>query len=170
LDQTHGGVARAIEECNARMIVVGDPENVGRILNLNPPPAGTGMIPHPRYPLEMARLDVAIVPLATNVYTQAKSWITPLTCSALGVPWVGSPSPEYELFYQGLTRATKTPPAALARAKGREWRREVIKALRMPENEREEAMAATKQYIQEHHVIETQAWKRGEVWEEVANG
>lgn len=168
LDVTHGGVVSACHEANVRFRVVGDEQGVQRALGFTTPLAGTGMLSHEQYAVELARLSVGIVPLVDSTYNRSKSAITPLSMSALGVPWVGSPQPEYELLYQELLRATESPPAALAGPRGREWKREVLRALRTPENEREESIAATREVIRQHHVIETQCENWLEVWQMVA--
>ena len=128
------------------------------------------------YAENLARFDVGIVPLLLNSYTRAKSAITPLSMSALGVWWVGSKSPEYELFYDQLVAATRhvsanlPPPAGLAGPRAREWRREVLRGLRTPYSEREEAIAAVREYLRLEHTVEANAHKRLDLWTKVAQG
>lgn len=174
LGVTHGGVSWAISEANAKFVVIGDADDVQKELNLLNPPLCTGRLGHPAYAENLARFDVGIVPLLLSNYTKAKSYITPLSMSALGVWWVGSRSPEYELFYDQLTTATKrlsahlSPPAGLAGPRAREWRREVLRGLRTPE--KEEAVAAVREYIRLEHTVEANAHKRLELWTEVVEG
>jgi len=168
LAETRAGVLAAVMETNTRFRVVGDPKGVQQALGFPTPIAGTGWLPLEQYPIEVARLTVGIVPLADHAFNRAKSWITPLTMAAVGVPYVASPLPEYELFHQQLVRAAVSPPAALAGPRTREWKRELIRALRTPENERKEAVAQTREYIRHHHTYESQAERWLEVWETVA--
>jgi len=176
LDVTRGGVARAVYEADAKFVVIGEPDGVQRALGLEEPPLCTGRLGHPEYAKQLAHFDVGIVPLENNRYTQAKSAITPLSMSALGVWWVGSRSPEYIRFYAQLYDVIKrlsphlSPPAALADPRARDWRREVLRGLRVPENERKEAVAQVRQYIEGHHTVEGNAYKRLAIWEQVVEG
>lgn len=170
LDVTRGGVSAALREANAAFVVIGDPDDVQMSLNLDEPPLCTGRLGHPQYAMQLANFDVGIVPLASNQYTRCKSSLTPLSMSALGVWWVGSKSPEYQLFYEELLRAHPSPPAGLAGPRAREWRREVLRGLRTPENERKEAVAAVKEFIRSNYTIESQAHKRLELWTQVVEG
>lgn len=42
------------------------------------------------------RIGIGIAPLADTKFNAAKSWLKPLELSAVGIPWIGSPSPEYK--------------------------------------------------------------------------
>jgi|SRR5215469_3171712 len=176
LDVTHGGVSSAVQEANAKFVVIGETEDVQRSLNLSEEPLCTGRLGQPEYAYQLAKFDVGIVPLSLNQYTRAKSALTPLSMTALGVWWVGSRTPEYELFYDQLATATRrlslnlSPPAGLARPRGREWRREVLQGLRAPDNQRREAVAAVRDYIRENHTVESQAHRRLELWTKVVEG
>jgi hypothetical protein len=173
LNVTHGGVATAVSEADAKFVVIGDDDDVQQALGLAQPPLCTGRLGHPHYAQQLANFDVGIVPLLLNTYTKAKSYLTPLSMAALGVWWVGSPSPEYQRFYDELTDHLSPhlrPPAGLAAPRAREWRREVLRGLRTPYNERKEAVAAVRDYIREHHTVEIRAHERLELWTQVAHG
>jgi hypothetical protein len=176
LDVTQGGVARAVQEMAAKFVVIGEAEGVAQILNLREEPLCTGRLGHPTYAQHLAHFDVGIVPLALNQYTNAKSALTPLSMAALGVWWVGSASPEYLRLYAQLEMVVRTvsghlrPPAGIAGPRGREWRREVLRGLRTPDNEREEAIAHIKEYIKAEQTVEAKAHERLEVWSAVAQG
>lgn len=53
---------------------------------------------HKRWPEILANFDMAVIPLAGD-FDSRRSWLKPLECSMMGVPWVASLNPAYE----GLT-------------------------------------------------------------------
>jgi glycosyltransferase involved in cell wall biosynthesis len=70
---------------------------------------------------QVARLGVGVAPLADTTFNEAKSWLKPLEYSAAGVPWVASPTPEYQL----LAKACGMPTAA----RPKDWYCEVRRLL-----------------------------------------
>ena len=172
LDVTHGGVAQALEAENARLFVVGDPHGVGQKLGI-PEPTGSGIISHERYPFQIATLDAGIVPLADTKFNEAKSWITPLTMSAVGVPWVGSPTFQYQMLFTEIERATGDvsahlrPAAAIANARSREWKREILGHLRQPQDERELALEIAKGCVRNFHTVGKNADRWLDAWKKI---
>lgn len=94
LQVTGGGVAVAVRDTGARFAVVGTGKGVQRGLGLDAPPVATGWRPLEEYPVGVAQLDVGIVPLADTDFNHAKSNLKMSEMSALGVPPVGSPTPD----------------------------------------------------------------------------
>lgn len=164
LRTTRGGVAKALREAEADFMVVGERQGVKEALGLERDVFATGLVSHPTYVRKLAELDVGIAPLADNRYTRAKSALKLLQYSALGVPWVASPAPEYERLYEEmLSEGSQEPAGALAGPRAREWCREVLKALRMAE-EAPHRLYGAMQFVAAHHTIERNAWKWAEAW------
>lgn len=112
LDVTRGGVARAARDAGAMLRVVGPGDGVARALSVDRVEA-TGYVPLGRYPYEMARFDVGIVPLARTAFNDAKSYLKGLEFAALGVPFVASPTEPYrELQARGVGELA---------SRGRDW-------------------------------------------------
>lgn len=50
---------------------------------------------HKVWPEVLANFDLAVIPLAGN-FDSRRSWLKPLECSMMGVPWIASQNPAYE--------------------------------------------------------------------------
>jgi hypothetical protein len=95
LEVTGGQVGRVVRQTGCGFRVVGTGSGVKDRLDLPAEPDSTrGWVPIALYPLEVARLDVGIVPLHPSPFNEAKSWLKLLEMSALGVPAVASPTGE----------------------------------------------------------------------------
>lgn len=91
-------VRRLLDEEVAQFAVVGDGQYVAYTMGLSqvhPVPA-SGFVSIGEYPHLMAQFDIGIVPLAMNPFNQAKSWLKGLEFASLGVPFVASPTKEYQ--------------------------------------------------------------------------
>lgn len=95
LQVTGGGVGRAIARTGARFAVVGTGKGVQGALGLPEPPLACGWVPIDDYPTALAQLDVGVVPLELSAFNEAKSWLKGLELSAVGVPFVASPTGPY---------------------------------------------------------------------------
>jgi len=95
---TGGAVARLCSD-QAAFRVVGDPTGCGLAFGLPQDPPGIQGVDVYRWPLEVAKLGIGIAPLADSRFNACKSWLKPLEMSALGVPWVASPRPEYAALH-----------------------------------------------------------------------
>lgn len=98
LQQLGGSIARLVAE-GYRFCTVGDNYMVDRILGLDTPPVTTGPLPHDQYPGGVTLFGIGVAPLADTRFNRAKSRLKPLEYAALGVPWVGSPVPDYVAFH-----------------------------------------------------------------------
>jgi hypothetical protein len=162
---TRGGVAKAVSEFSADFMVVGERQGVREALGLEHEPFATGPVSHQTYIRKLAELDAGIAPLSDNRYTRAKSALKLLQYSALGIPWVASPSPEQERLYEEMASEGSLEPAgALAAPRSREWHREVLKALRMAQNAPERIYGAM-QFVASRYTVEKNAWRWAEAWE-----
>lgn len=90
-----GAVARMVGE-GAEFRIVGDPVGTGAAFGLPADPQGRTGLGIREWPGAVAQdIGLGIAPLADTVFNRAKSWLKPLEMSALGIPWVASPRPEY---------------------------------------------------------------------------
>jgi glycosyltransferase involved in cell wall biosynthesis len=113
LESAGGGVARAIHDHDASVIVVGDSHGVAPALSL---PLGfevaqTGWVPLDEYYQTIAdNIDIGIVPLEDSTFNRSKSWLKGLEFAALGIPSVASPLPEYRsLAAHGVVELASSP-------------------------------------------------------------
>jgi glycosyltransferase involved in cell wall biosynthesis len=159
LQATHGGVAMAVEDMDARFLNVGTGDRVQQNLGLRGQVEATGWVDMDRYFREITRFDVGIAPLADTRFNQAKSGLKLIEAAACGVPCVASARREYrDLARQGI--------GVLAGDRASEWRREVKRLLESPAR-RDELSEQARQAVRDHHTIETNAWKWAECWESV---
>lgn len=143
LQVTRGAVSRALQATGAQFYMVGPPDGVQANLGLSEPVVASGFVDLDTYPLEMAKLDVGIVPLELTAFNQAKSWLKMMEMTALGVPCVGSPTaPNIEF----ATRY-RLPLAA----KPREWERWITRLV-TDEPLRREMSEAGREYMAEETV------------------
>lgn len=111
------------------------------------------------YPEEVARFAVGVVPLHDNDFNQSKSWLKGLEYSALGVPFVASPTDEY--------RRLNKLGAGLLASKPRQWQSQLKSLLSSRElwlETREAGIEAAKELTYEKN-----AWKWMEAWEQALN-
>jgi hypothetical protein len=88
-------IARVVADSGA-FRVVGSPLGVGAAFGLSQDPPGLSRsVDVLGWPGAVTELGIGIAPLADTRFNRCKSWLKPLEMSALGVPWVASPSVEY---------------------------------------------------------------------------
>jgi glycosyltransferase involved in cell wall biosynthesis len=76
-----------------------------------------GWVTLEEYPFRMAELDLGIVPLEDNTFNRGKSYLKGLEWASLGVPFVATPTSEYQTLHnQGA--------GWLAR-RAKDWRRQL---------------------------------------------
>lgn len=123
-----GGAVARLKADGAAFQVVGDPTGVGFAFGLREDPPGRSGVDVHAWPGEVARLGIGIAPLADTRFNECKSWLKPLEMSALGVPWVASPSAEYARL------AARHPAGAgLLAGTPRRWYGALSRLLRSPE-------------------------------------
>jgi len=94
-----GRTANDLHRAGYPMQVVGDPEGMGRALGLAADPAATGRLGIDEWATTLSvTLDIGVAPLADTRFNLAKSWLKPLEYAALGIPWVATATPEYQLL------------------------------------------------------------------------
>jgi glycosyltransferase involved in cell wall biosynthesis len=85
-------VAQALRQTSATFRAVGDEAT---LTALGVEGEVVPFMPFEDYPVQVARLDVGMAPLADTAFNRGKSFLKPLEMAALGVPFVASPLPEY---------------------------------------------------------------------------
>lgn len=80
----------------------------------------TGEIEYEDWQFAVSKIHTGIAPLTLTPFNQAKSALKPLELAAAGVPFVKSPTDEYELLGAGLTADGNKPRA---------WKRELKRLL-----------------------------------------
>lgn len=94
-----GRTANDLQRLGYPIRVVGDPEGIGRALGLRDDPEATGRLGIEEWAATLAAtLDIGVAPLADTRFNLAKSWLKPLEYAALGIPWVATGTPEYQLL------------------------------------------------------------------------
>lgn len=156
LTVTRGGVQAAMDDTGARFLVVGNKMGVQQDLALRDEPSEDGPYPLKAYPLGVSQFTVGIVPLLQSKFNDAKSYLKGIEFAACGVPFVASPTPEYEKLYEmgvGL----------LADDKSKSWRKQL--RLLLQDRMLYEHMSATgREIIAADHTYERNAWRWAEVW------
>lgn len=102
------------------------------------------------------RIGIGIAPLADTRFNASKSWLKPLELSAVGIPWIASPSIEYKrLNSVGCGVLAKSPQdwyKMLRFMRRNEW-------FRREESEKGRAVAAELS-------LEKHAWRWWEAWQD----
>lgn len=157
LEVTRGGVQRALSSADGRFAVVGNGLEVQKALHLAEEPEVIGPVELPEYPEALSHIDVGIVPLGDTQFNAAKSYLKGLEFSSLGTPFVASDVAEYRTL-------AETGLGVLARAKSKDWSRQIAHLLKH-DDLRQEQGAAARRAVVEHHTYEGQAWRWAEAWE-----
>lgn len=106
------------------------------------------------WPKAIAQIGIGICPLNDTRFNASKSWLKPLELSAVGVPWVGSPSPEY-------TKLNKLGCGIIAR-KPKQWYR-ALSQLRIDKTLRDDMSVACREVadklrLRDHAIKWIDAW------------
>lgn len=104
-------------------------------------------------------IGIGVAPLADTRFNDCKSWLKPLEMSALGIPWVSSPAPEYIRLaaWGGL------PVVGAEAGTARRWHKELSRLLASPALRQERAQAARR--VADMLRIKENAWRWLEAWE-----
>lgn len=139
--------------------ILGYAKGTGRALGLSEDPPASGKVEFEDWPTTLSELSLGVAPLADTRFNTAKSWLKPLEYSALGIPWVASPSAEYERL------AKQGPGGVIARRnRPKEWTKHV-RALLQNEQERAELGEAARDTAGKL-TVEGNAWRWAEAWAE----
>jgi glycosyltransferase involved in cell wall biosynthesis len=133
LQQTKGAVAKVLKSNNLLFNVVGDGQfvrtNLGIDKDVEVYATGWTQDINLYYQAVHDFIDIGITPLELSPFNQAKSALKGLEYAALGIPFVASPTREYErLEAYGIGKTAKTPA---------EWRKHLQRMIdRSSETER----------------------------------
>jgi hypothetical protein len=156
LQVTRGAVAQTARTLEIDIAVIGDGEMVHRYLGMSKDQelVCCGWVPIRDYPMQMAQIDVGIVPLDLCPFNHAKSWLKGLEFAALRVPYVASPTGPYRLaFAAGAGRLASRP---------QDWSRE-LRRLFTDDDHRAEIIAGGYEFAQ-HWTYEKQAERWWDAW------
>jgi glycosyltransferase involved in cell wall biosynthesis len=157
LEDTSGAVAAVLRTHDVRFHVVGPPEGVAERLGLDRPASGTGMLPINDYFRALGSIDVGIVPLGPTPFNEAKSPLKGLEWAAAGVPFVASPTSEYEwLAAQGVGTIARGPE---------EWQAKLGELLGDEALRRERADAG-RRLVAERFLLSDNAWRWPKAWKQ----
>jgi Glycosyl transferases group 1 len=152
--QQVGASVAMLTRHGAEFRTVGDPADVRRVLGLRDEPQSTGPVELDDYPHAIGQFGIGIAPLADTRFNRAKSWLKPLEYAAVGVPWVASPLPEYELLHAaGCGRLAHRP---------KDWNGILNALLRSPALRIE--MSGQGRMVAGANTIEGWAWEWAEAW------
>lgn len=153
LEITRGGLRNTPE----RFRVVGSGKGVRTALGLDYDPETTEWLDiSGDYQKALATLKVGVVPLKDSLFNHAKSWLKGLEYASVGVPFIASPTEEYESL-------SKLGAGKLA-SRARHWEKEVRWLLTDPhywEERSQEGIEAAKKLTYTEH-----AWKWMDAWEQ----
>ena len=107
--------------------------------------------------LVVSQFDIGIAPLQDTVFNAAKSWLKGLEYAALGIPFVASDLPEYELLWR------RFDVGEIAAAKSKVWRRSCNRL--MDFDERHHLGQTYREQVERFLTIERNAWRWPEAWE-----
>jgi glycosyltransferase involved in cell wall biosynthesis len=136
--------------------VIGPKSKVKEGLRLAEEPEYTGVVDLDNWAREIAKLSVALAPLTPSKFNQSKSRLKIVEAMAVGVPWVGSPRPEYMRVHResgGVGILVDTP---------KDWYR-AVKKLMDDGPLRQELGESGKEYMRDQ-TIEANAWRWLETW------
>lgn len=132
--------------------VVGNGQGVRAAMGMEP--SVVPYVPVGQYIAEVARFDVGVVPLDLHAFNHAKSWLKGLEMSAVGVPFVASPTDPYREF--------TSFGAGLLAERPKHWAWHVRHLLTDPVY-REEMSEAGRE-VARRWTFESNAWRWEEVW------
>jgi hypothetical protein len=94
LQVTRGAVGEALDATGWGFHHIGTGKGIKEALGLSIEPSHTGWVPFAEYPERMAELSLGIVPLADTKFNAAKSALKMIEWASLGVPTLGTATPD----------------------------------------------------------------------------
>lgn len=159
LQETKGRLKNLLLSNGLPFNVVGDGQNVSRNLGLASETSvyATGWVDLEMFYQYVASfIDIGIVPLELSSFNQAKSGLKGLEYAALGIPFVASPTREYELLeINGIGKTAKSPG---------DWAKHIQRMIDRPA-ETERIANEARDRIRAEHTYSVNAPKWIEAWE-----
>jgi glycosyltransferase involved in cell wall biosynthesis len=162
--QTLGQAVNDLVRDGYEFRVIGPRSKVKLALRMSEEPNYTGVISMTNWASEIARLRVAMAPLAPTQFNTSKSRLKLIEASAVGVPWVASPRAEYRRFHA-------ESGAGILAEKPKEWYK-AIKQLMDDESLRKDLGEQGREYMR-GQTVEANAWRHLEAWQrayDIQNG
>lgn len=161
LQETRGAIGSFAKDNHIGFTVVGDGADVQSFLKLDAetPFTATGWVALNAY-YEVLRdsMDIGIVPLEMSSFNHAKSALKGMEMAALGIPFVASPTKEYERFE--LYGVGKTASGAS------EWKKHLQRWIDRPLT-RDSDARKYREIVYNEYTIERNASEWVETWERV---
>lgn len=159
LQATRGAISEVLFKNKLDFNVIGDGEYVATNLRLHNSTGvmATGWVDISLYYSALGSfLDIGIVPLEISPFNQAKSALKGLEFAAMGIPFVASPTREYErLAAYGIGKIAKSPG---------DWRRELQRMLDRP-SETERIGAESREIVRDTMTYKENAHQWVKAWE-----
>lgn len=159
LQETKGRVAEVLKTNGLPFNVVGDAAMVARNLSLAPETEvyATGWVQLDAYYQYLySFVDIGIVPLELSPFNQAKSYLKGLEYAALGIPFVASPTREYEILaLDGIGKVAKSPG---------DWKKHLQRMIDRPA-ETERIALESRDRIEAEHTYSVRAPQWIDAWE-----
>ncbi len=159
LQETKGRVAEVLKTNGLPFNVVGDGSRIATNLSLDRDTEvyATGWVDLDMYyQYVYSFIDIGIVPLELSPFNQAKSALKGLEYAALGIPFVASPTREYErLEAYGIGKVAKNPG---------EWKKHLQRMIDRPA-ETERIAKESRDRIEAEHTYSVNAPQWIEAWE-----
>lgn len=161
LQETRGAIGAIAKDNHLSIKIVGDGELVQAFLKLDAetPFSSTGWVDLDKY-YETLRdnIDIGFVPLEMSAFNHAKSNLKGLEMAALGIPFVASPTKEYERFE--LYGVGKTASGAS------EWKKHLQRWIDRPQT-RDSDARKYREIVYNEYTTERNASQWVETWERV---
>lgn len=160
--ETHAGdlsvvgdsVAKAVRQHDARFLCIGSEDSGPMMGFLDREALYAPWVEFQHYPQAVTTFDLGLVPLKLNDFNQAKSYLKGLEYAALGIPFVASPTEEYQYL-------ERHGAGFLAHQK-HDWYRVLTTLLESP-GLRQEMLWEGKSFAMES-TYELHAWKWMDAW------
>lgn len=153
-DAVGSAISRLVNS-GLRFKVVGDRQGCRHAFSLTDEPETTEGVDFEAWPSAVTTLGIGIAPLADTRFNAAKSWLKPLELAGCGVPWVGSPRPEYRrLHSEGCGMLADRP---------NDWFK-ILRRLSRDVGRRVELSEAGLAVARRHRLSD-HAWRWWEVWQ-----
>lgn len=153
--QVVGNALRRLVSAGHQFIAVGPEGDLGQQLKLPTEPRYTGYVPIMDWMRAMSKIGVGLAPLFPSAFNRAKSRLKVAQMAALGIPWVGSPLPEYTRFHQ------ESGTGILA-SNPREWHDGLLSLISDPDLRAE--MGEKGRAHMADQTIEANAWRWWDAW------
>ena len=154
---TRGAVADVLKTGPWYFHHIGSGGGIQEHLGLSQPPSSTAWVPFSEYANELSEMELGIVPLTDSPFNAAKSALKMMEMAAVGVPVVGSPTPDNaRVNALGIGRLANSP---------QQWRKQLGALMKNPGYRAE--LAGTQREVMAGLTYERHAHRWWEAWQSV---